>query len=185
MQFQSTPYILPLILSSVITGFVALYVWERRATASGGMALALLALAMRGMVAGICAGDRRRRPANQDILGQKSIYWHCYGAAFMDYFRLFVFNQRHPDDAPHCEPVIHRAVDHSDPCLYNRIHMVWSGKTSEFVQLAHFRHSRSLTVSGFGSTGSTPTFSFSWGQYLFFDHSIERKACFAGRTLSC
>ena len=45
MQFQYTPYILPLIVSSIIAGFVALYVWQRRATASGAMALALLALA--------------------------------------------------------------------------------------------------------------------------------------------
>ncbi|HSJ89364.1 MAG TPA: histidine kinase N-terminal 7TM domain-containing protein, partial [Anaerolineales bacterium] len=45
MHFQYTPYILPLILSSTIAGFVALYVWDRRATTSGGMALALLALA--------------------------------------------------------------------------------------------------------------------------------------------
>jgi PAS domain S-box-containing protein len=45
VQFQSTPYILPLVLSSFITGLVALYVWDRRATASGAMALVLLALA--------------------------------------------------------------------------------------------------------------------------------------------
>jgi hypothetical protein len=45
VHFQYTPYILSLILSSIISGFVALYVWERRATTSGGMALALLALA--------------------------------------------------------------------------------------------------------------------------------------------
>ena len=45
MQFQSSPYILLLIVSSVITGVVALYVWDRRATASGAKALALLALA--------------------------------------------------------------------------------------------------------------------------------------------
>jgi PAS domain S-box-containing protein len=45
VHFQYTTYILPLILSSIISGFVALYVWERRATTSGGMALALLALA--------------------------------------------------------------------------------------------------------------------------------------------
>ena len=45
MQFQDTPYILPLVASFIIAGLVALYVWERRATVSGGMALALLALA--------------------------------------------------------------------------------------------------------------------------------------------
>jgi PAS domain S-box-containing protein len=45
VQFQASPYILLLIVSSVITGVVALYVWERRANASGGRALALLALA--------------------------------------------------------------------------------------------------------------------------------------------
>ena len=45
MQFQSTPYLLLLVFSSVITGFVALYVWERRAIASGGRALAYLAFA--------------------------------------------------------------------------------------------------------------------------------------------
>ena len=45
MQFQYTPYILPLVVSSIIAGFVALYVWRRRATASGAMALVLLALA--------------------------------------------------------------------------------------------------------------------------------------------
>ena len=45
MQFQSTPYILLLVLSSLVTFFVALYVWERRAIASGGRALAFLAFA--------------------------------------------------------------------------------------------------------------------------------------------
>ena len=45
MQFQYSPYILPLVLSSVIAGFVAFYVWNRRATASGGMPLVMLALA--------------------------------------------------------------------------------------------------------------------------------------------
>jgi PAS domain S-box-containing protein len=45
VQFQYTPYILPLIFSALGTGFVALYVWRRRATASGGRALTLLALA--------------------------------------------------------------------------------------------------------------------------------------------
>src|SRR5215211_5257953 len=45
VQVQSTPYILLLVISSVITGFVALYVWERRAIASGGKALAFLASA--------------------------------------------------------------------------------------------------------------------------------------------
>ncbi|MEO5888513.1 MAG: histidine kinase N-terminal 7TM domain-containing protein [Anaerolineales bacterium] len=45
MQFQYTPYIIPLIFSSIITGSVALYVLQRRATVSGGMALTLLAFA--------------------------------------------------------------------------------------------------------------------------------------------
>jgi PAS domain S-box-containing protein len=45
VQFQSTPYIFLLVVSSMITGFVALYVWERRAIANGGRALALLAFA--------------------------------------------------------------------------------------------------------------------------------------------
>lgn len=45
MQVQSTPYIVSLIFTSIITSLVALYVWERRATASGGKALAILALA--------------------------------------------------------------------------------------------------------------------------------------------
>ncbi|HEX6035334.1 MAG TPA: histidine kinase N-terminal 7TM domain-containing protein, partial [Anaerolineales bacterium] len=45
MQLQATPYILLLVVSSIVTCFVALYVWERRAIASGGRALALLALA--------------------------------------------------------------------------------------------------------------------------------------------
>ena len=45
MQVQSTPYIVSLIFTSIITSLVALYVWERRATASGGKALALLAFA--------------------------------------------------------------------------------------------------------------------------------------------
>jgi len=45
VQFQYTPYILPLILSSIIAGFVAIYVWQRRTTTSGGMALVVLALA--------------------------------------------------------------------------------------------------------------------------------------------
>ena len=45
MQVQSTPYIVSLIFTSIITSLVALYVWERRATASGGKALSLLAFA--------------------------------------------------------------------------------------------------------------------------------------------
>ena len=45
MQFHYTPYILPLIAASIIAGLVALYVWDRRTTTGGGMALALLALA--------------------------------------------------------------------------------------------------------------------------------------------
>ncbi|MGE5464213.1 MAG: histidine kinase N-terminal 7TM domain-containing protein [Syntrophothermus sp.] len=45
MHFHYTPYILPLVLSTVVAALVALYVWERRATVSGGIALALLALA--------------------------------------------------------------------------------------------------------------------------------------------
>jgi PAS domain S-box-containing protein len=45
VQFQYSPYILLLIFSSIITVFVALYVWRRRATAGGGTALALLAFA--------------------------------------------------------------------------------------------------------------------------------------------
>src|SRR5215216_5197054 len=73
------------------------------------------------MVAGICAGDCRRGPANQDILGQKSICWHYYNTAIVDYFRLFLFNQRHPVDAAQCELVIHCASYDSYPCLYNRI----------------------------------------------------------------
>ena len=45
MQFQYTPYILPLVVSSIIASFVAVYVWQRRATASGAMAFVMLALA--------------------------------------------------------------------------------------------------------------------------------------------
>jgi PAS domain S-box-containing protein len=45
VQFQYTPYILPLVASSIIAGFVAIYVWQRRATTSGGIALVLLAFA--------------------------------------------------------------------------------------------------------------------------------------------
>ena len=45
MQFQDTTYTFPLVVSSVIACFVAFYVWQRRFTASGGRALALLALA--------------------------------------------------------------------------------------------------------------------------------------------
>src|SRR5215217_3219933 len=45
VQFQYSPYVLPLVLSSSITGLLALYVWQRRATVSGGMALAMLAFA--------------------------------------------------------------------------------------------------------------------------------------------
>jgi PAS domain S-box-containing protein len=46
VQFQSSPYILPLVLSSLITGLVALYAWDRRARASGARALVFLALAI-------------------------------------------------------------------------------------------------------------------------------------------
>jgi PAS domain S-box-containing protein len=45
VHFQDSPYILPLLISSVIASSVAIYVWQRRATASGAMALALLAFA--------------------------------------------------------------------------------------------------------------------------------------------
>jgi PAS domain S-box-containing protein len=45
VQFQYTPYILPLVTSSIIAGFVAYYGWQRRATASGAVPLVLLALA--------------------------------------------------------------------------------------------------------------------------------------------
>ncbi|HXD12343.1 MAG TPA: histidine kinase N-terminal 7TM domain-containing protein, partial [Anaerolineales bacterium] len=45
MQFQYSPYIIPLVISSVIAVCVAIYAWLRRATASGAMALILLALA--------------------------------------------------------------------------------------------------------------------------------------------
>ena len=46
MQFQSSPYILPLVLSSVLSGLVALYAWDRRATASGAIPLVFLAVAI-------------------------------------------------------------------------------------------------------------------------------------------
>ena len=46
MQFQSSPYILPLLVASIIAVFVAVYVWRRRATASGAVPLVLLALAI-------------------------------------------------------------------------------------------------------------------------------------------
>ena len=45
MQFQYSPYILPLLACFAIAGFVAVYAWQRRAIASGAMPLALLALA--------------------------------------------------------------------------------------------------------------------------------------------
>jgi hypothetical protein len=44
VHFQYTPYVLPLIASSIIAGFVAVYLW-RRGTASGARALAMLAFA--------------------------------------------------------------------------------------------------------------------------------------------
>ena len=45
MHFQYTVYIVPLIVSSIISGLVALYVLQRRGTVSGGTALIVLALA--------------------------------------------------------------------------------------------------------------------------------------------
>ncbi len=45
MQFQDSPYIPPLIIAFIIAVSVAVYVWQRRATASGARALVLLALA--------------------------------------------------------------------------------------------------------------------------------------------
>jgi PAS domain S-box-containing protein len=45
VHYQYSPYILPLVVSSIIAGLEAIYVWQRRATVSGAMALALLALA--------------------------------------------------------------------------------------------------------------------------------------------
>ena len=48
MHFQSSPYILPLVLSAAISGVVAFYAWDRRrrATASGAIALVFLAVAI-------------------------------------------------------------------------------------------------------------------------------------------
>jgi PAS domain S-box-containing protein len=45
VHYQYSPYILPLVVSSIIAGLEAVYVWQRRATVGGAMALALLALA--------------------------------------------------------------------------------------------------------------------------------------------
>ena len=45
MQFQDSPYILPLLISTIIASSVAVYAWQHRATASGAIALALLAFA--------------------------------------------------------------------------------------------------------------------------------------------
>jgi len=45
VQFQDSPYILPLLISAIIASSVAVYVWQRRATASGAIALAVLAFA--------------------------------------------------------------------------------------------------------------------------------------------
>ncbi len=45
MQFQYSPYIFPLLVSFIIASFVAVYAWQRRATASGAVPLVLLALA--------------------------------------------------------------------------------------------------------------------------------------------
>ncbi len=45
VQFQYSPYILPLIASGIIAGFVAFRVWRRRATAGEATALVMLALA--------------------------------------------------------------------------------------------------------------------------------------------
>src|SRR5688572_21323646 len=73
------------------------------------------------MVVGICAGNCGGRPADKDLLGQDSIYWHCYHPAFMGDFHLFPFNPRHPDDTPQCNLAIHCAADYSYPCLYNGI----------------------------------------------------------------
>jgi PAS domain S-box-containing protein len=45
VQLQDSPYILPLLIATIIASSVAVYAWERRARASGAIALALLALA--------------------------------------------------------------------------------------------------------------------------------------------
>jgi hypothetical protein len=45
VQFQYSPYIIPLVAASIIAASVAIYVWLRRTTASGAVALILLALA--------------------------------------------------------------------------------------------------------------------------------------------
>lgn len=45
MQIQYTPYILPLILSTIVAVFVAVYVWQRRAIAPRELPLVVLALA--------------------------------------------------------------------------------------------------------------------------------------------
>lgn len=46
MQFQYTPYILPLLLSAIISGWMAVYVWQRRQATRGAEVLALLAVAI-------------------------------------------------------------------------------------------------------------------------------------------
>lgn len=45
MQFQDTPYVLPLVIPAMIAGYVAFLAWRRGVAANGGRALALLALA--------------------------------------------------------------------------------------------------------------------------------------------
>lgn len=45
MHFYYTPYILPLVASSIVAGLVSVYVWQRRTTASGAVPLVLLGLA--------------------------------------------------------------------------------------------------------------------------------------------
>ena len=45
MQFQYSPYILPLLACTIIAGFVAIYGWQRRAGAREAIPLVLLALA--------------------------------------------------------------------------------------------------------------------------------------------
>ena len=45
MRFQDSPFILPLLICTIIAISVAAYAWQRRATASGTVVLALLALA--------------------------------------------------------------------------------------------------------------------------------------------
>ena len=73
MQFQYTPYILPLIGSALISGGVAYYAWTRRSKSVSAIALAFLAIAAFQPL-GFAAAERAITVIEQlELIGHHSV----------------------------------------------------------------------------------------------------------------